>query len=198
MPLPPSFGKPGNSQLLVDVHRYTREGGSREGYGAYAVTSRECQETLALTYGMVSMIDEQVGQLLHTLQELGIEDDTVIIFTSDHGDMMGDHGIVLKGAMHFSGLTRVPFIWKDPCSRAAPPVLDLPSGTIDIAKTVLARCGLAPTTGFRDSICCPGWTGSRKQSHRALVSLSKASPWCCRTEERTATAFAASSAKNGA
>ncbi|WP_304349555.1 sulfatase [Comamonas testosteroni] len=163
MPLPPSFGKPGNSQLLVDVHRYTREGGSREGYGAYAVTSRECKETLALTYGMVSMIDEQVGQLLQTLQELGIEDDTVIIFTSDHGDMMGDHGIVLKGAMHFSGLTRVPFIWKDPCSRAAPPVLNLPSGTIDIAKTVLARCGLAPYNGIQGLNLLP-WLDGQSQT----------------------------------
>lgn len=163
MRLPASFAQPGDSQLLADVHRHTREGGSREGYGAYAVTGRECQETLALTYGMISMIDEQVGQLIRTLQELGLEEDTVIIFTSDHGDMMGDHGVVLKGAMHFSGLTRVPFIWKDPDDGGANRVLDLPCGTIDIAQTVLARCGLAPYNGIQGLNLLP-WLRGKAQA----------------------------------
>ena len=163
MRLPPSFAQPGNSQLLVDAHRHTQLGGSREGYAAYAVTRRECQETLALTYGMVSMIDEQVGLLIKTLQELGLEDNTVVIFTSDHGDMMGDHGLVLKGAMHFSGLTRVPFIWKDPYSRGINRVLDFPCGTIDIAQTVLARCGLAPYNGIQGLNLLP-WLDGQTQA----------------------------------
>lgn len=147
--LPSSFHTPGNSQLLTDVLRYTREGGSREGYGAFGVSERECQEILALTFGMIALIDEQVGQLTATLRELGLDENTVIIFTSDHGDMMGDHGTVLKGAMHFDGLTRVPFIWRDPASTVPGEVMNLPAGTLDIAQTVLARCGLAPFNGMQ-------------------------------------------------
>lgn len=161
--LPASFARPGNSQLLADVHHYTREGGSREGYGAYAVTRRECQETLALTFGMISLIDAQIGRVLETLQSLDLADDTVVIFTSDHGDMMGDHGIVLKGAMHFSGLTQVPFIWSDPFSRAAPGVLPWPCGTLDIAQTVLARCGLAPYNGIQGINLLPWLDGQIQQ-----------------------------------
>ena len=149
VPLPASFGQPGDSQLLKDVHHFTQEGGSREGYGAYAVSARECQETVALTYGMIAMVDEQVGRLTATLRELGLDDNTVVIFTSDHGDMMGDHGIVLKGAMHFDGLTRVPFIWRDPAAKATGRLLDTPCGTLDIAQTILARCGLAPFNGMQ-------------------------------------------------
>ncbi len=147
--LPPSFHQPGDSRLVQDVHRYTREGGSREGYGAYGVSERECQETIALTYGMISLIDEQVGRLTATLQSLDRARDTVVIFTSDHGDMMGEHGMVLKGAMHFEGLTRVPFIWSDPALGRGGRAIDLPCGTLDIAQTVLARCGLAPFNGMQ-------------------------------------------------
>lgn len=155
MRLPQSFHEPGSSQLLKDVHRYSREGGSREGYGAYAVSERECQETMALTYGMVSMIDDQVGRLLQTLRELSLDEDTVILYTSDHGDMMGDHGIVLKGAMHFDGLTRVPFIWRDPATPAGNQTVDTACGTADIAQTILARCGLAPYNGMQGANLLP-------------------------------------------
>jgi arylsulfatase A-like enzyme len=147
--LPESFHAPGNSQLLADVHRYTREGGSREGYGAFGVSERECQEILALTFGMIALIDEQVGRLTTTLRELGLDDNTVVVFTSDHGDMMGDHGTVLKGAMHFDGLTRVPFVWRDPASSTQGLVMSQPASTLDIAQTVLARCGLAPFNGMQ-------------------------------------------------
>jgi arylsulfatase A-like enzyme len=146
--VPASFHAPGNSQLLADVHRYTREGGTREGYGAFGVSERECQEILALTFGMISLIDEQVGRVMATLRELGLDHHTVVVFTSDHGDMMGDHGTVLKGAMHFDGLTRVPFLWRDPALAHTGQVMDLPCGTLDIAQTVLARCGLAPFNGM--------------------------------------------------
>ncbi len=147
--LPASFHTPGDSQLLADVHRHTREGGSREGYGAFGVSPRECQEILALTFGMIALIDQQVGRLTATLRELDLDGDTVVIFTSDHGDMMGDHGMVLKGAMHFDGLTRVPFIWRDPASPVRGEALDAPASTLDIAQTVLARCGLAPCNGMQ-------------------------------------------------
>lgn len=168
--LPPSFETPGDSQLIADVQRYTREGGSREGYGAFGVSPREGQEILALSFGMIALIDEQVGRITATLRELGLDDDTVIIFTSDHGDMMGDHGMVLKGAMHFSGLTRVPFIWRDTAAATAPAtpaVLHLPCGTLDIAQTVLARCGLAPYNGMQGINLLPWLQNPQRPHHPA-------------------------------
>lgn len=149
VPLPASFSTPGDSQLVADVLRYTREGGSREGYGAFGLSTRECQEILALTFGMVTLIDDQVGRVMAALRKTGLDDNTVVIFTSDHGDMMGDHGMALKGAMHFNGLTRVPFIWRDPAAASRGHVTDCPASTLDIARTVLSRCGLAPFNGMQ-------------------------------------------------
>lgn len=147
--LPASFHAHGESQFVHDVHRYTREGGTREGYGAFGVSARECQEILALTFGMTSLVDAQVGRIMSTLGELGLERDTVVIFTSDHGDMMGDHGMVLKGAMHFGGLTRVPFVWVDPDSGVQAQTMPHPASSLDLPQTVLARCGLAPFNGMQ-------------------------------------------------
>ena len=67
-------------------------------------------EAIAATYGMVSMIDEGVGRILARLDQLGVRDDTIVVFTSDHGDMMGDHGLFLKGFMHYRGSLQVPMV----------------------------------------------------------------------------------------
>ena len=90
----------------------------------FAVTLREAREAIALTYGMIGMIDERIGRVLAALERTDLAPHTVVIFTSDHGDFMGDHGLMLKGALHYQGLIRVPFIWADPqqnsCSRSTP------------------------------------------------------------------------------
>ena len=115
---------------------------------AYACNEREARESIALTYGMISMVDDAIGRVVAKLGELGLDDNTIVMFTSDHGDLMGDHGLMLKHCFHQQGLIRVPFIWSDPAD-AAPARTDLLSGTIDIASTVLARAGLAPYHGMQ-------------------------------------------------
>jgi len=83
------------------------------------------------------------------LDDLGLAENTVVIFTSDHGDYMGDHGLMLKLLLHYQGLIRVPFIWHDP-TRPASAVLkgDLGS-SIDISATILARAGIQPYNGLQ-------------------------------------------------
>ena len=120
----------------------------REGHAPFAVTPREAQEIVALTYGMIAMIDDAVGRAMGALREFGLESNTVVIFTSDHGDHMGDHGVMLKSLMHFQGLIRVPFIWRDPQGGAKDVTADLGS-TIDIAPTVLRRAGIQPNNGVQ-------------------------------------------------
>ena len=63
---------------------------------------------------MMAMIDDAVGHVLAALQESGCADNTVVIFTSDHGDYLGDFNLLLKGALPMRSVTRVPFIWADP------------------------------------------------------------------------------------
>ena len=68
------------------------------------------QDTIASYYAMIELIDENVGRLLAALEETEQRENTVIIFTSDHGEMLGDHGLLLKGCRFNEGLVRVPLI----------------------------------------------------------------------------------------
>ncbi|MBU6256791.1 MAG: sulfatase-like hydrolase/transferase [Burkholderiales bacterium] len=114
----------------------------------FAATPREIQEIIALTYGMITNIDDRVGMVMATLRELGLDRDTVVIFTSDHGDLMGDHGVMLKGPLHYQGLVRVPFIWKDPAGTDATTRVDLTS-SMDLGPTILRRADIEPPHGVQ-------------------------------------------------
>lgn len=59
---------------------------------------------------MVSLIDENVGRILKALQDKGIVEDTLILFTNDHGELMGDHGLLFKGPFHYDCLIKAPMI----------------------------------------------------------------------------------------
>lgn len=135
------------------LHRQRKEGSARvSSTVGFAATEREAKESLALTYGMITMIDDTIGRVLARLESLGLAEDTVVIFTSDHGDFMGSHGLLLKSALHYQSLVRVPFIWTEPrgeqmSSRGA--TTHALGSTLDISATVLARAGLAPYYGIQ-------------------------------------------------
>lgn len=68
-------------------------------HGQAERSDRELREMIALTYGMTSFIDQEIGRVLDTLEECGLKENTIIVFLSDHGDMMGDHWMIRKGAL---------------------------------------------------------------------------------------------------
>ena len=120
-----------------------------------AVDEREAKEAVALTCGMITMIDDAIGRVVTRLAELGLKDDTIIIFTSDHGDLLGDHRLLLKGPVHLQSVVRVPFIWSEPDATSARVDESLAS-TLDIPVSVLARApGLPGRTACRATIFSP-------------------------------------------
>ncbi|TXT63324.1 MAG: Sulfatase [Promethearchaeota archaeon] len=95
----------------------------------------------ALTYGSISMIDDGIGAILNKLEELGLSENTMIIFTSDHGDLCGDHGLILKGPAHYRGLINIPLLWKI-SGKTKNNVSDSLISTIDLPKTILNLLGI--------------------------------------------------------
>ena len=119
MPLPASFGQ-GDLPPLRSMREALENGTDlRDNQSPFAVTEDEARSIIALTYGMITMIDDAIGRVLKRLDDLGLAEDTVVIFTSDHGDYMGDHGLMLKLLLHYQGIIKVPFIWHDPKSKGA-------------------------------------------------------------------------------
>ena len=158
--LPASFRVNREPPPVAYVREHQRAEAERSPYAPFVTSEREAREIIALTYGMMTMIDDAVGRVITRVDQLGLAANTVILFTSDHGDWMGDHGIMLKGPLHYQGLIRVPLVWADPdlpaeIARPAGPgnggrVRSLAS-TIDIPATILARAGLAPYNGLQGS-----------------------------------------------
>jgi arylsulfatase A-like enzyme len=122
---------------------------SRDNQNPFAVTEDEARSIIALTYGMITMIDDAIGRVLNRLDELGLANDTVVIFTSDHGDYMGDHGLMLKLLLHYQGIIRVPFIWHDPSEPTGGQTDSGLASSIDIGPTMLARAGIQPFNGIQ-------------------------------------------------
>ena len=105
------------------------------------ITEAQLRDIIARTYGMISLIDDNVGKLLGVLDETGLAANTIVIFTSDHGDLMGDCGLLYKGPFHLEGLINVPMIWRVP-GGAGGVHSDGLFNSADIAPTILALLGV--------------------------------------------------------
>jgi arylsulfatase A-like enzyme len=106
------------------------------------LSDAQLRELTANYYGMISLIDHNVGRMMIALQELGLDDNTIVIYTSDHGDWLGDHGLVLKGPMMYDGLLRVGLIMRGPGIEAGR-VIDDPVSTVDLSSTITDYGGVA-------------------------------------------------------
>jgi arylsulfatase A-like enzyme len=151
-PVPEAFKRndwvpPPHVQATIDE----RDAGSANLHGmrTIACTAQEAQEAQALTAGMITCIDDAIGGVLSALKASGLADNTVLIFTTDHGDHLGDHRLLLKGAEHYQSIVHVPFIWSDPQGNTAARRTDALGSTMDIPATVLDRARLAPYAGMQ-------------------------------------------------
>jgi len=100
------------------------------------------REYVAIYHGMVKYIDDQVGRILERLDALGLADNTLVVFTSDHGDMVGAHGCIGKSiASFFDDLVRIPLAMRLPGAIRPGTVVDQPVSQVDIMPTILDYLG---------------------------------------------------------
>ena len=90
--------------------------------------------------GSVSLIDDQIGEILAVIEERGEMDSTVIAFTSDHGEMNGDHGLISKSNF-YDGAVRVPLIVRTPGTEYSGVVNDSPAEMVDLGPTLVELAG---------------------------------------------------------
>ena len=105
------------------------------------IDEEEAKIFIALSYGSIAMIDDGVGKILKTLERLDMADNTMVIFTSDHGDLLGDHGLILKGPAHYRSIINIPLLWKVP-GLTKKGVSNSLISTIDLPKTILSILGV--------------------------------------------------------
>ncbi|WP_371225863.1 sulfatase [Roseovarius sp. 2305UL8-3] len=147
---------------------FLRNPGPPREQGFMQTTQRISEASMRLavahTYGMVSMIDDCVGRILSQLEECGMTDQTLVIFSSDHGELLGDHGLIRKGPSPYKSLLQVPLLMAGP---------DIPPGDrsgitshLDLRATLQSYLGLQRSetdgTSFHRVMANPNAPG-RKQ-----------------------------------
>lgn len=119
--------------LIDDYRRYC---------GTDQVSQEEAYHAIKTYYGLCSFMDAQAGVVLKAIEEAGLAGNTRVLYSADHGDTMGDHGVYFKSTM-YEGSAGIPMIMKGP---------DLPAGErsdtivslVDVYETVLDCVGIEP------------------------------------------------------
>ncbi len=107
------------------------------------MTADQVREVNARNAIECELIDEALGRVLAAIAARGWDDDVDIVFTTDHGELQGDFGLLFKGPYHVDGLMRLPLIWRPaPAAAGEPARVTRPVGLVDIAPTLCAIAGL--------------------------------------------------------
>ena len=123
------------------------------------------REYLRCYYGQVSMMDWCIGRILQALDELGLADRTLVIFTSDHGNMLGQHGMIEKGVGAFyDELMRVPLILRFPGKIPPGKPCLASASSVDLAPTILDFLGAPALTKAHGRSLRPFLEGSGDKS----------------------------------
>ncbi|MBB3135118.1 arylsulfatase A-like enzyme [Rhizobium pisi] len=170
----PAFARAQNHQAEEDSHPYLAYAMPRSDKGSFvygATGSLSCWNAedfaaiRAIYYGMISEVDTQLGRIWQALKDAGAWDDTLIVFTSDHAEMAGDHWTLGKGGF-FDGSYHIPLVIRDPASGGAGGTVDDFTSAADIFPTLCERLGIEAANGLDGRSLMPFVTGGRAEGWR--------------------------------
>ena len=159
----------------ADFRPFMHDGFFNHGYHPHwieggALDRDHLRRACAIYYGMISFMDDRIGRTLDTLERLGQLEDTLIVFTSDHGHFLGQHGLIAKGPFHYEDVIRVPLL-------AAWPVKSPPAARAMRCRrwwTSPRRCSM-PRVSTRRVGCRPAAsspTGADRRTRRGVARSS--------------------------
>lgn len=133
-------------------------------------------QDVATYYGMISFLDAHVGRLLDELDRLGIAEETLVVFTSDHGHYYGHHNLIAKGPFHYEDGIRVPFIACWPGQIAPGVESDALCSLVDLAPTFLNAAGFKTPATMQGVDQLPVWRGESPAARRHVIVEHRAQP----------------------
>lgn len=164
---PPHFQK--TQEKKPDFSAWKESGFGLHGFHSHLHDYEKLQKDLAIYYGMVSFMDREIARVLDKLDELGMADDTLVVFTTDHGHFVGQHGLIAKGAFHYEDMLRLPFIARWPKQIAAHRRSRSLVSLVDLAPTFLSAAGLPVPGGMQGVNQLPAWRGQAAVRDHVIV-----------------------------
>ncbi len=126
----------------ADFSEYKRSGHYLHGVHSHNTPKNDSLKNMQTYYGMVSMMDKYIGKILDRLDELGLAEDTLVVFTTDHGHFFGQHGLHAKGPFLYEDLIKVPMIARCPGLVAEGVINDSLQSLVDFTPTFMDALGL--------------------------------------------------------
>lgn len=138
---PPHFGL---TQEKLSPGEFQKRFGDTSVHGAHSHLKdrEEIKKDMAVYYGMTSFMDREIGRILDALDRLGFAEDTLVVFTTDHGHFLGQHGLLYKAIHHYEDLIKLPFLVRWPGQAPAGRVSSDIQNLVDLAPTFLRAAGL--------------------------------------------------------
>ncbi len=127
------------------------------------------KQNIALYYGMISMMDHYIGKILDKLEELGLDKNTVIVYSTDHGHLFGQHNLVKKGPFLFEDLVKVPFVASCPGVIPENTRSDALFSLIDLAPTFLDLAGMEVPGTMTGTVQTKVWEGKEKAARDFVI-----------------------------
>lgn len=152
-----------------DVSPYQKSGFSLHGVHSHLHDDALLRKQMATYYGMVSMMDHYIGKILDKLEELGLAEDTIVVFTTDHGHFYGHHGLIAKGPFLYDDLIKVPLIVRHPDAREKGQVNSALFSHLDLPVTLLDRCGIPRPDGMSGYSQKEVWLGQTEKVRTRLI-----------------------------
>lgn len=172
--MPPWFQK--TQEPNPDFSEWQETPFRNHGFTSHLINDELLRKNIAIYYGMISFIDQGVGRILRRLDELGIADNTIVVFTTDHGHFLGHHGLIAKGAFHYEDLLRIPMIARFPGRIPVNSRITGLQSLIDLAPTFLTVAGL-PTPGDMQGVNqLPVWEGDKQEARDHVLVENRHQP----------------------
>jgi len=156
-------------------------GGQGPGADYSQADAGDARQGRAYYYSMVKLVDREMGRILDALEQQGLTENTLVIFTSDHGELLGDHGIWLKGPFPYEELVRIPLLMRFPREFSGRSPIDGLVSHVDIVPTILQLLDLPAPEALDGKNLLPLIKGQTAVNENVIVGCTD-DPSCLRSK----------------
>ena len=176
--MPPQYAISQQENIDKSIHEYYAEpdGNSIHGLHSHLFDKREMAKNIAVYYGMVSMMDKYIGKILDKLDELGQTDNTIVVFTTDHGHLHGQHGLSAKCIFNYEDLQKIPFVVRAPGMAKKGTQSAALQSLVDLAPTFLDCCGLEVPRCMTGVSQKAVWYGEQEKAREHVIVENRHQP----------------------
>ncbi len=163
-------------QRKPDFSPWRESGQGLHGFRSHLHDRDDLASNIAIYYAMISLMDKYIGTILDKLDELGLAENTLVVFTTDHGHFFGQHGLIAKGAFHYEDMIKLPFIVRYPGRVPAGKRSDALQTLVDLPTTFLGTAGIdipRMMTGVDQSQV---WFGEAEQARDHIIVENRHEP----------------------